>query len=208
MIALIDIGISNISSVTNAFARIGTDVTLTDDPEIVVTADGIILPGIGAFGDGMNNLKTKGLVEPIRKASLSGTPTLGFCLGMQLMGGSSDEYGDHSGLGLIPSRMVKLKPSPSEPVPNIGWCDISTTAKSRLFSEELQLASYYCVHSYHMICEEPKDVAATMIFGGEEVTMAVERGNLFGFQFHPEKSQDAGLDVLKSFVNIIQGFRA
>jgi len=200
-IALVDIGISNIASVSEAFRRIGAPVALAADAQRVRGADAIVLPGVGAFSDGMASLRAKGLVEPIRAAARAGTPILGFCLGLQLMARESEEMGRHEGLGLIDAKVVKLKPAQAgERVPNMGWCDVSASPGSLLFSGIPQDTALYFAHSYYL---DYTEAAASIAFGGERVTAAVEAGNVFGLQAHPEKSQDAGLTVLANFVALV-----
>jgi imidazole glycerol-phosphate synthase subunit HisH len=204
MFVIVNPEISNIGSVANAFRRLGVDFTITCDPQVVADAPALVLPGVGSFGDGMASLRAKGLVEPIRKAAGRGTPILGICLGMQLMAAGSTELGNRAGLGLIPGRVAKLEPGSSgDRVPNIGWCDVSLPRESVLFRNIPAGRSFYFVHGYHLECEGQADVVATIGFGDSPVTAAIERNNLFGTQFHPEKSQDAGLTVLADFVAAI-----
>lgn len=199
-IALVDIGISNIASVTEAFRRIGAPVTLTADAGLLREASAIVLPGVGAFSDGMASLRAKKLVAPLQAAARAGTPLLGFCLGLQLLAAESEEMGRHEGLGLLRAKVVRLAPAAGERVPNMGWCDVAAAAGSTLLRGIAPHASLYFAHSYHLVCERAADVAATLDFGGGHITAAVEAGNLFGLQAHPEKSQDAGLTVLANFV--------
>lgn len=200
MIAVVNSGIANIGSVLNAFRRIGAPVSVTTDAAGVHAASALVLPGVGAFADGMDSLRRHGLVQPIRDAAARGTPILGICLGMQLLADQSEEFGRHEGLGLIHGRVVRLEPNgPGQRVPNIGWCDMTIAPKARLFQQLGASSSFYFVHSYHLVCADPADVVATLAFGSATLTAAVERGNVFGAQFHPEKSQDAGLSLLASF---------
>lgn len=204
MIAMVDLGVSNVRSVTRAFARIGVDVTLTTCAADVERAAVIILPGVGAFRDGMARLHELGLVDPLRRAALEhGTPVVGICLGMQLLADVSEEHGRHEGLGLVPGRVVRLPDDhPGYRVPNIGWCDLRVARATPLIGPELDGQAAYFVHSYHLECRDPQDVAATIGFAGREVTAAVTRGHLLGCQFHPEKSQDTGLTVLAALVDL------
>lgn len=202
MITIIDSGISNLGSVAAAFRRIEAQHAITRDPDAVATARAILLPGVGAFGDGMAGLREHGLVEPIKSAAARGVPILGICLGMQLLASSSEEFGTHAGLGLVPGRVVRLTPRHArERVPNIGWCDVSPRPGAKLFLQP-EASSYYFAHSYHLQCDDQQDVAAEMSYGGDRITVAVQRGAVFGAQFHPEKSQDAGLSVLAAFVQL------
>lgn len=204
MLGIVDLGISNIGSVLRAFQRLGSSPALVNNARAIAEVQSIVLPGVGAFGDGMAALRARGLVEPLREAARAGKPILGFCLGMQLLADGSEEYGDHEGLGLIPGRVIRLKPGPAERVPNIGWCDVSPHDGSRLFRDTPAGTPFYFVHSYHLDCTEPGHVAATIAFGSQPVTVAVEHGNIFGLQCHPEKSQDAGLLVLDTFLSVVR----
>ena len=208
MIGVIDLGISNIGSVLRAFRRVGCTPELLNNARAVSEAGAIVLPGVGAFGDGMAALRSRGLVAPLREAASSGKPILGFCLGMQLLADSSEEYGLHQGLGLIPGRVVRLEPGSGERVPNIGWCDVSVRPGARLFRDTPDNTPFYFVHSYHLLCADADDAAASIAFGGTRVTVAVEHGNIFGLQCHPEKSQDAGLGVLDAFLTVVRGGKA
>jgi glutamine amidotransferase len=206
---MIDMGIGNLQSVAEAFRRIGVPVQLTTRVEDFERATAVILPGVGAFGDGMARLREKRLVDPIRRHVLDkNLPLLGICLGMQLLADEGEEYGHYKGLGLIRGRVVRLRPTQPEcRVPNMGWCDvIPTRPDTRLFAENRAAEPFYFAHSYHVECEEPSDVAATLCFGGRVLTGAVERDNLFGVQFHPEKSQDAGLNVLARFAESLRDY--
>ena len=204
MIGVIDLGISNIGSVLRAFQRVGSVPALLDDARAVAAAQAIVLPGVGAFGDGMAALQSRGLAAPLQEAARAGKPILGFCLGMQLLADSSEEYGQHRGLALIPGKVVRLAPGPGERVPNIGWCDVTARPGARLFCATPSNTPFYFVHSYHLQCANAGDAAATIAFGAAPVTVAVERGNIFGLQCHPEKSQDAGLGVLDAFLTVVR----
>lgn len=200
-LTMIDMGISNLGSVLQALARVGTDVHVTRDRGDVERADALVLPGVGAFGDAMTALRDLRLVDPLRRHALElGRPLVGICLGMQLLSEGSEEHGSHEGLGILPGRTTRLRPADeSLRVPNIGWNDVSVRNGSLLFARTRPGEPFYFAHSYHVECDRPDDVAATIDYGGT-ITAAVEAANVFGLQFHPEKSQDAGLDVLASFV--------
>lgn len=205
MIAIIDSGIANIASVLGACQRVGAEAEVTSDPRQVARARALILPGVGAFADGMESLSRRGLIQPILAAAAAGTPILGICLGMQLLADASEEFGTHPGLGLVPGRVCLLRPALRvERVPNIGWCDVLPGAQSHLFAGVARGTPFYFVHSYHFVCAEAADCAGTIRFGGGAVCAAVERGNVWGAQFHPEKSQDAGLEVLGNFMRHAQ----
>ena len=203
MIAVVDLMISNMASVINALRLIGASGHVPAKPENVPGADAVILPGVGAFGDGMASLREQGLIEPIRVAVRGGTPVLGICLGMQLMASRSSEFGDHEGLGLLPGRVERLVADrPGYRVPNIGWCDVSPTRKGVLFPDAAG-GCYYHVHSFHLVADDSAMVAATTEFSGRSVAVAIESGNLFGVQFHAEKSQDDGLAILSRFLRYV-----
>lgn len=207
MLTMIDMGMGNLQSVRQAFERIGAPVSLTTRPEDVERAAAVILPGVGAFGDGMASLRQNGLVGAIRRHALErGRPLLGICVGMQLLADEGEEHGHHQGLGLIRGRVIRLRPTEEGcRVPNMGWNDVKVAYPDRaLFARLPHGDSFYFAHSYHVVCADPADVAATIDYGGQRLTAAVERGGLFGVQFHPEKSQDAGLQVLAAFVDFLR----
>jgi glutamine amidotransferase len=209
MITIIDSGIANIASVTAAFRRLGAETCVTHEPTVVAGAEAIVLPGVGAFADGMESLHNCRLVDPIRSAAAAGTPILGICLGMQLLADSSEEFGQHAGLGLVSGHVVQLQPGGTiDRVPNIGWCDVQAGKGSKLFATTPVSTAFYFVHSFHMQCARAEDASASIIFGGTPVTVAVEKECVFGVQFHPEKSQDAGLGVLEQFLNFVKEVRS
>ena len=199
MITIIDSGICNTLSIATALDSIGARYSVTSDAAQVGDASGLLVPCVGAFADGMAALNRHSLVGPIRAHVLAGKPLLGICLGMQLLVDESEEFGLHSGLGLIPGRVHKLPSSPDLRVPNIGWCDVRVTPTARLFSGIEKARTFYFVHSYVVSCVDPIHSVGTIDFGSQEVTVACQRGNVFGAQFHPEKSQDNGLAFLKNF---------
>lgn len=204
MITIIDSGICNIGSVLTALDRVGAHYIVTTEAARVAEARALLLPGVGAFADGMAALRRHGLVEPIRAHADADKPILGICLGMQLLADSSEEFGDHQGLGLIPGRVRKLPAAPGLRVPNIGWCDMHVARGARLFAGMEDGASFYFVHSYVMDCADPADSVGTIDFGAHEVTVACQRGAVFGAQFHPEKSQDTGLAFLANFATMVR----
>jgi imidazole glycerol-phosphate synthase subunit HisH len=204
MITIVDSKVANIGSVQAALRRIGAPYRIAQDPGMVRDAAALLLPGVGAFADAMAALRAAGFIEPIRAAAASGTPVIGVCLGMQLLATESEEFGRHEGLGLIRGRVRRLAPAQAgERVPNIGWCDVSPSPASSLYREIKPGTAFYFVHSYHLACDDPADVAAGMRFGGGQITVAVEHANIHGAQFHPEKSQDAGLTVLAAFATLV-----
>ena len=202
MIAIIDLEISNITSVFNAFQKIGVEAKITNDMAEIETAGALILPGVGAFEQGINFLNNSGLAEIICERVLEKKiPILGICLGMQLLANSSTENGNHIGLGLLEGRVERLKPSNSlYRVPNIGWSPTEPKKIGSLFEDLGSIESYYYVHSYHYECKREEDVSATIEYSGMPITVSVERDNICGVQFHPEKSQDSGLNLLNRYV--------
>lgn len=196
MIGLIDSGICNLTSVIRAFELVGAPVFTAKSPDQLDAAKAIVLPGVGAFGDGMGSLFKRGFVEYLRSAVAAGTPLLGICLGMQLLLEESEEHGRHEGLGLLPGRVVRLVADQAGfRVPNIGWCDVTPTSAGVLFPDRKSVEAYYFVHSYH-VQTSPVNVAAEIDFSGRKIPVALESGSVCGVQFHPEKSQDVGIDLL------------
>ena len=200
MIAVIDMGISNIASVMRALERVDAPLVEKATAANLDDAAAVLLPGVGAFGDGMASLAQQGLIEPLQRIAKAGTPILGICLGMQLLAETSEEHGHHAGLGLVGGRVVRLEATRAEErVPNIGWSDVTPTRRSPLFPTG-KGGTFYHVHSFRLAPTDPSLVAATIEFSGMQIPVAVEHGNLFGVQFHAEKSQDDGLDLLAAFL--------
>jgi imidazole glycerol-phosphate synthase subunit HisH len=195
LIAIIDYGMGNLYSVSKAVERIGCEVIVTSDPEQIMAADGAILPGVGAFGDAMANLRETGLVDTVKAYAASGKPLLGICLGMQLLFTESEEHGLHQGLNLLPGRVVRFQGSYK--VPHMGWNELSFLQSSPLF-DGLEQGHVYFVHSYYALPERSEDLLAVTDYH-QPVTAIVGRGSLFGMQFHPEKSGDLGMALLKRF---------
>ncbi|MDW8326691.1 MAG: imidazole glycerol phosphate synthase subunit HisH [Anaerolineales bacterium] len=204
MIVLIDYGIGNLRSVQKALEHVGARVALTDDPAVILAAEKVVLPGVGAFGDGMKGLRARGLAEAVREVAARGTPLLGICLGMQVLFEASEERGEHEGLGLLSGRVRRFSfsssPSPIShlKVPHTGWNQIQPCADSPLLRGLPRGAYAYFNHSYY--CEaQPADTLAITDYGGPYPSI-VGRGRVYGIQFHPEKSQQVGLLLLKNFV--------
>jgi imidazole glycerol-phosphate synthase subunit HisH len=199
IVTVIDLNVQNILSVENAFRVVGADVKIARVPAELNEPGLLVLPGVGAFGIAMERLKQTGLHAAIKAHASRGLPVLGLCLGMQLLADTSEEFGSHQGLGLIPGQILRLEDEPPEyRVPNIGWRKVDSTDSSSVFASQFDGRDFYHVHSFHFQCTHPEDVAATSRFGKNKISSVVHRGKVIGTQFHPEKSQDAGLDFLHS----------
>lgn len=199
MIAIIDYDAGNVKSVEKALQFLGEDAVLTRDKDILLKADKVILPGVGAFGNAMDKLKQYGLVDIIHQIVNKGTPFLGICLGLQLMFEASEESPGVEGLGILKGRIVRIPEEDGLKVPQIGWNDLQFPKESRLFKGFSDGEYVYFVHSYYLQAEDESDVAATTEYG-VLIHAAVERGNIFACQFHPEKSADVGLKILANFI--------
>lgn len=201
MIAIIDYDAGNLRSVEKALLHIGEECVVTRDPRQILEADKVILPGVGAFQDAMQNLQKFGLVSVIREAVAADKPFLGICLGLQLLFASSEENPGVQGLGLLPGRVVRIPAAEGLKIPHIGWNSIEVNPTSRLL-HGIPCGSYvYFVHSYYLQAYDEAIVAATTEYG-VHIHAAVERGNLFATQFHPEKSGTLGLQILRNFADL------
>jgi len=203
MIAVIDYGLGNIHSVLGAVEKVGGEAVSTRDLDELTRASKLILPGVGAFGDGMECMRRWGLVEPLTRLVMEERkPILGICLGCQLMSKESFEYGHHRGLGWLDASVVRLEPRESSlRVPHVGWDELRQIRPSRLFEGVPPDALVYYTHSYHLKCHDP-GIATGECDYAEKLTAAVERENVFGTQFHPEKSQIHGLRILRNFLEL------
>ena len=205
MIAIIDYGVGNLFSLSSSFKSIGADTIVTGDPEIIKTAEKLILPGVGAFSDAAEKLKQSGLDKVIIEETTKGKPLLGICLGMQMLFEKSFEYGEHKGLGLIPGSVVLMKSviPPELKVPHIGWNGLifpENKPKSRLFKYLNDGDHMYFVHSFYATdCE---DFVSSKTEYGALLTASAENKNVYGVQFHPEKSGEKGLSILKAFCEL------
>lgn len=202
MIALVDYGIGNLRSVQKALEHVGADVCLTEDPQAILSADKVVLPGVGAFGDGMKGLRARDLVEVMHTVAARGTPVLGICVGMQVLFEVGEERGEHAGLGILPGR-VKQFPipnaqSPMLKVPQTGWNQIEPCGEHSLFTDLPRGAYAYFNHGYYCAAA-PEHTLALTDYGGHYPSI-VGRERVYGIQFHPEKSQHIGLLLLKNFV--------
>ncbi len=199
MIAIVDYGVGNLFSLHSSFAAIGADAVATDDPYVIRKADRLILPGVGAFGDAARKLRDSGLGNLVIEQAQKGKPVMGICLGMQMLFEKSYEYGFHQGLGLIPGaiRPIADVVPPGYKIPHIGWNGLHFGEnKHPLFEKVEEGDAVYFVHSYYADCKDA--VIATAEYGAP-LTAAVAKGNVLGCQFHPEKSGDVGLSILRAF---------
>lgn len=201
MIAIIDYDAGNIKSVEKAILSLGEEVVITRESQTILNADGVILPGVGAFGDAMEKLRTYGLVEVIHECVAKQIPFLGICLGLQLMFDSSEESPGVEGLHLLKGRIQRIPAEENLKIPHIGWNNLHFPNKSRLFDGIAEDSYVYFVHSYYLAAKEEQIVAATTEYG-TLIHAAVEKGNVFACQFHPEKSSDVGLKILQNFIAI------
>ncbi len=208
-VTIVDYGLGNLYSVSRAVEVCGGVPRLSSDPEEIRRAGRLILPGVGAFADGMAGLRAQGLDQALREAVDAGRPLLGICLGMQMLAGVSEEYGEHAGLDLIPGRVVPIPSTGSDgrphKIPHIGWTPLQPPAGRRNWAgtplEGCEPGTWvYLVHSFHMVPEDAADTLAECAYHGRVICAAVSRGAVTGFQFHPEKSGPAGLRMLRRFL--------
>ncbi len=202
-IGLIGCATSNLGSVTHAINHLGYDPVVVYEKQQITKCSHLILPGVGSFQSGMSHLIKHDLLEAIKQAYEQGLPILGICLGMQLFSFESEEFGKHEGLKLIPSKVEKIKPNNgSAKLPHVGWSIVSYLERSLLFKNLEPDASFYFTHSYAISGCNEAYITSTVDYHGYQIVASVERDNLFGVQFHPEKSQHQGLLLIKNFINI------
>ena len=199
MLRIVDYGMGNLRSVQKAIERAGAAAEITSDPDRVVTASRLVLPGVGAFGDAMRELHDRHLVEPIREFLETGRPFLGICLGLQLLFETSEESASETGLGILPGRVVRFRLPPPYKVPHMGWNQVTRRNTPRWLASVPDGTYFYFVHSYYVVPHDPSDVALVTEHG-EPFCSAVARDNIFASQFHPEKSQRAGARLLEAFL--------
>jgi glutamine amidotransferase len=200
-IGIVDYNMGNLASVSNAFKKIGADAEIVKDADKLNDYDKLVFPGVGAFGDATEHLKSTGLDEAIKEFVATGKYVLGVCLGMQLLFESSEEFGNYEGLGLIEGKVVKFNKAKTGnlKIPHMGWNKMFFVKNTPLFNG-LDDPYLYFVHSYHAVCEEKFVIGKTLY--GYEFVSAVNKDNIFGFQPHPEKSHNAGLKILENFINL------
>lgn len=201
MIVVVDYGRGNLFSTGQALRHLGVEYEVAADPKTVGRAKRIVLPGVGAFGDCMEGLRARGLLEPLRLAAASGVPMLGICVGAQVMLEAGEEFGRHEGLGLVPGTVRRLPEGNGGPdairIPNVGWRPLRT--RGGFLDGTPEGTMVYFVHSYAPFVDREEDVTATIAVNGVDVPVAFRRGNVVGFQFHPEKSGPVGLGLIARF---------
>ena len=202
MIAIIDYDAGNIKSVEKAINYLGSECTITRDPDVILNADGVIRPGVGSFGDAMGKLENYGLIPVINQVAEKGIPFIGICLGLQLLFDESDESPGVKGLGILKGKVLRFDDQNGAlKIPHIGWNDLSFPKKGRLFEGIDDGAYVYFVHSYYLDAQDRSSVTATTEYN-TRIDASVESGNVFACQFHPEKSGSVGLTVLKNFISL------
>ena len=202
MIGIIDYDAGNIRSVEKALAALHEEAVLSRDPKTLLAADKLILPGVGAFGDAMDNLKKYGLDGVIHEAVDRQIPLLGICLGLQLLFDRSEESPGVEGLGILKGEIVRFPEQPGLKIPHMGWNSLSLAPDGRLFTGISGDPYVYFVHSYYLQAEDPSIVKASAVYGNTTIHASVEQGNVFACQFHPEKSSAVGLMILKNFADL------
>lgn len=208
MIVVVDYGRGNLFSLGQALRYLDVAFEITGEPEKLASAERIILPGVGAFGDAMSRLHEFGLVDPLKAAGLAGTPVLGICVGCQLLLSKGEEFGEHEGLGLVAGKVSRLPdpdrngaPAERTRIPNIGWRRLQHDRNDPFVGNLDDNTMVYFVHSYAPFVENPSDSAATIAVNGAAVPAVIRHGSIVGYQFHPEKSGPAGLDLLSRFLS-------
>lgn len=209
-ITIADYGVGNLLSVRAAFEYCGADCDVTDDPAVIARADRLLLPGVGAFGDAMADMRTKGLVEPVRRFSETGRPLLGICVGMQMLMDRSEEFGDHEGLGLIPGPVVAIPPTAADGtahrLPHVGWNILEASRAGSwtgtLLGDTPEGGWVYFVHSFTAMPDNPLHRLADCNYNGRRISAVIRRDNVMGCQFHPERSGETGLTVIRRFLKL------
>ena len=208
MIAVIDYGMGNLRSVQKALEAVGAQAQVTSDPKTILQARSVVLPGVGAFKDCMQNLERLGLTDVVRQSIQSGKPFLGICLGLQLLFNQSEEFGQVAGLGILPGKVVGFPPGHKDAknnialkIPHMGWNTVRVEKPHPLLDPIEKDAYFYFVHSYYVVPEDPGIIATVTDYGGPFVS-GIQHENIFAFQFHPEKSQKNGLALLKRFADL------
>ncbi len=201
MVSIIDYDAGNIKSVEKALTYLGEEAIITRDPDIILSSDRVILPGVGCFGDAMNKIREYKLENVIYDVVGSGKPFLGICLGLQLLYKTSEESPNAIGLGILDGEILRIPDAPGLKIPQIGWNSLNINKNAKLFHGIPEGAYVYFVHSYYLKSKSIEDVAATTHFS-VDIHASVEKNNIFACQFHPEKSSDVGLAILKNFISL------
>lgn len=202
MISIIDYGMGNLRSVQKGFEKVGFSAEITSAPEKIVTADGVVLPGVGAFGDAMDNLRNKDLIGVIDEVIEQGTPLLGICLGLHLLFSTSEEWGQQEGLDIISGKVVKFSSDVDKKIPHMGWNQLEIVKEADLFKELESGFFQYFVHSYYVVPDDESVIATTTEYGMDFVS-SVQKDNIYAVQYHPEKSSKQGLKILQNFGELI-----
>ena len=198
MITVVDYGMGNLRSVSKALEKVGLEVKVSFDPKDVDNAKGIVVPGVGAFGDAMHNLERLGLLQPVLRSIQKGKPYLGICLGLQILFEYGYEFGEHKGLGVLKGKVIRFENKESFKVPHMGWNQIWIKQKEGLFTNIRDGEYFYFVHSFYAVPSENMDIASSTDYI-VDFCSAVQKENVWAVQFHPEKSQKAGLKLLENF---------
>jgi imidazole glycerol-phosphate synthase subunit HisH len=210
-VAVIDYGLGNLLSVRRGLEHCGATVTVTSDPDTILSAPRVVLPGVGSFAHGMAELRNRGLDSIVRKVAVQGSFLLGICLGMQMLLDESEEFGKTEGLGIISGRVVPIPPTTidgfPQKIPHIGWNNLVLPKGLKSWEDSLLQEinfgeAVYFVHSYMAVPKNPEDRIADCIYGGISVSAAIGRNNIYGCQFHPEKSGEIGLNILRRFLSL------
>ena len=201
MITIVDYQMGNLRSVQKGIERVGGTAQISSDPDEIANAEQLVLPGVGAFGDAMDEINRRGLADPIREFVSSGRPFLGICLGLQLLFEKGYEHGEHDGLGILAGDVVRFDIDPNLKVPHMGWNTVTQSSDAPILKEIADDTHFYFVHSYYVRPTDPAVVALTCDYGGKFCAM-VWKDNIYATQFHPEKSQGDGLKLLAAFANL------
>jgi glutamine amidotransferase len=203
MITVVDYGMGNLRSVAKALEKVGLQVKVSSDPEDIKNAEGIVVPGVGAFGDAMHNLRRLDLLDPVLDSIKEGKPYLGICLGLQILFEYGYEFGEHEGLGVLRGKVIRFENKEGFKVPHMGWNQVWIKQKEGLFSGIKNGEYFYFVHSFYAVPSDSRDTASTTDYS-VEFCSAVQKENIWAVQFHPEKSQKAGLKILQNFKNFVK----
>ena len=203
MITVVDYGMGNLRSVAKALEKVGFDVKVSSNPQDIKDAKGIVVPGVGAFGDAIHNLERFGLLDEVVKAVEEGKPYLGICLGLQILFEYGYEFGEHEGLGLLKGKVIRFENKEGYKVPHMGWNQVWVKQKEGLFSDIKEGEYFYFVHSFYAVPSEEKDIASITDYS-VDFCSAVQKDNIWAVQFHPEKSQKAGLKLLENFKTFVE----